>query len=102
MVVEGIVELMLSHPEFGWLLVIGAGAEQLFAPWETKVKQLSSGIERKIGRIEEMQKAQMTVLRAVVRTNAEVDTAKVDNYLEENGVTPEEFIRSRGEKRGSD
>lgn len=34
----------------------------------------------------------VTVIRAMSRTNEEIDSAKVDKYLLENGVSPDHFI----------
>ncbi|UBF23103.1 hypothetical protein HCTV-16_gp120 [Haloarcula virus HCTV-16] len=87
---------------FGWLVY------QVYSPdWlpETKLQKMMGGIEREIKETRGLLVSAITVLRAVVRTNEEVDTEKVDDYLVENGVEPDDFIEStdmRGEEQLGD
>ena len=95
MLFEDVVSFFLAHPEWGWLLILAFAVEQLFAPWQTKTKQLTSRVEKRVKHVEEMQLAQMTVIRALARVHDEIDTEMVDEYLEENGVSPDDFIEER-------
>ncbi|AGM11975.1 hypothetical protein DNAM5_116 [Haloarcula californiae tailed virus 1] len=87
---------------FGWLMY------QVYSPdWlpETKLQKMMGSIEREIKETRGLLVSAITVLRAVVRTNDEVDTEKVDDYLVENGVEPDDFIDStdmRGEEELGD
>lgn len=100
--VDSAVSFLLTHPEWGWLLVVAFALEQLFAPWPTKTKRLTRRVESRIERVEQMQKAQMTVIRALARVQPGIDTDEVDEYLEANGVSPDEFIREEEDVRGAD
>lgn len=99
MVVEGLVGYLISHPEWGWALVLTFGLEQLFAPWETQTKKLLLKVEKRIQELEQAQVAQMTVIRALARVEEDIDTQEVDDYLESNGVSPDDFINDDGPGR---
>lgn len=69
---------------------------QVYSPdWlpETKFQAALGNIESEVKETKQLLVSTITVLRAVVRTNEEVDTDKVDEYLVENGVEPDDFIR---------
>lgn len=98
---EPVLTFLVNHPEVGWIVVGGLGIEQLFAPWETKTKKMVGNVEKKIDevekRIDEMHqgmKAQMTVVRALARVHEDIDTDAVDEYLIENGTSPDDFIQA--------
>ncbi|AGC34493.1 hypothetical protein HVTV-2_gp125 [Haloarcula virus HVTV-2] len=94
-----LVDVILSH------LVSEVGVVGLFIIWvlyqvyspewmpNTKFQQVASDIESEVRETKHLLVSTITVLRAVVRTNDEVDTDKVDEYLVENGVEPDDFIR---------
>lgn len=68
---------------------------QLYSPsWlpDTKVQSIIHGVEEDVLETKRLLVSTITVIRAVVRTNDEVDTKSVDEYLVENGVEPEDFI----------
>lgn len=46
----------------------------------------------KIKRLENMVITVITVVRAMARTSDDIDEEKVDDYLLENGVSPDHFI----------
>jgi len=79
---------------------------QVYSPdWlpETKLQKMVGDIRSEVVETKHLLVSTITVLRAVVRTNEEVDTDKVDEYLVENGVEPDDFIREANlpnEKRG--
>lgn len=83
---------------------------QVYSPgWlpETKLQKMAGDIREEVVETKHLLVSTITVLRAVVRTNEEVDTAKVDKYLVENGVEPDDFIRekdipTKGNKRPGD
>lgn len=110
MPVEQAASFILENPEWGWVIALGFGFEQLFAPWETRLDKLVARIEERIEEMEQGQKAHMTVTRALVRTDPDIDTEAVDEYLVENGAEPEDFIvedrprrpREGGEEHGAD
>jgi len=69
---------------------------QVYSPtWlpETKLQKMAGDIRDEVIETKHLLVSTITVLRAVVRTNDEVDTGKVDEYLVENGVEPDDFIR---------
>lgn len=71
---------------------------QVYSPeWmpNTKFQQVAENIETEVRETKALLVSTITVLRAVVRTNEDVDTDKVDEYLVENGVKPDDFIRER-------
>lgn len=98
MPVDALTQFILENPEWGWLIVAGGATEQIFAPWETKTKGLIGRVEKRVENVEDMGKAQMTVIRALVRVHDDIDTERVDDYLVENGVEPDEFIREPPEE----
>lgn len=51
----------------------------------------------KIKQLENVVVAMVTVIRAMSRTNEEIDSAKVDKYLLENGVSPDHFIVTKND-----
>jgi hypothetical protein len=93
MVVESLLQFLIENPEWGWVAVLGFGIEQLFAPWKTRTKKLIEKIETRVQSVEDGQKAQMTVIRALARVHEEIDTEEVDKYLVQNGAEPSDFIR---------
>jgi hypothetical protein len=71
---------------------------QVYSPgWmpKTKLQKIAGDIESEVRETKHLLVSTITVLRAVVRTNDEVDTERVDDYLVENGVEPDDFIRER-------
>lgn len=72
---------------------------QVYSPGfmpDTKFQRVKNDIQADIAETKHMLLSAITVLRAVVRTNEEIDTEEVDAYLTENGVEPDHFIRQRG------
>lgn len=51
----------------------------------------------KIKQLESVVVAMVTVIRAMSRTNEEIDSAKVDKYLLENGISPDHFIVAKND-----
>lgn len=51
----------------------------------------------KIRQLENVVVAMVTVIRAMSRTNEEIDSAKVDKYLLENGISPDHFIVTKND-----
>lgn len=89
--------LNIITSQYGWVVVVLAFWYQLHWPlWETKVRSAASRIEDKIDDVDEKQLALTQVVRALARVNADerkqMDPDRVDNYLVENGVEPDEFI----------
>lgn len=94
-----LVDVIASH------LVSEVGIVGLFILWvlyqvyspgwmpNTRFQQVAENIESEVRETKHLLVSTITVLRAVVRTNEEVDTDKVDEYLVENGVEPDDFIR---------
>lgn len=83
--------------EYGWVVVLLFGMYQMYWPfWETKARTISGRIETKIDDVNEKQLALTQVVRALSRVNADdmkqMDPRRVDEYLVENGVEPDEFI----------
>ena len=79
----GEVELIawvITHPEVGWVLAIGYLIFEIRTPWG------------KIQELMQMIKNVVTVVRAMARTDSNIDTDGVDEYLLENGVEPADFI----------
>jgi len=73
---------------------------QVYSPsWlpETKLQKMIGGIRDEVHETKNLLVSTITVIRAVVRTNEEVDTEKVDEYLVENGVAPDDFIQEEEE-----
>lgn len=85
---------------------------QVYSPeWlpDTKLQKMVGDVRDEVVETKHLLVSTITVLRAVVRTNKEVDTDKVDEYLVENGVEPDDFIReanlpneNRGGRPGDD
>lgn len=76
---------------FAWILY------QVYSPkWlpDTKFQKALGNIEEQIQDTHSLLVSSVTVLRAVVRTNEDVDTGRVDEYLVENGVEPDDFIEN--------
>lgn len=68
---------------------------QIYSPeWlpKTKFQKVVGSIEDEVRETKQLLVSTITVLRAVVRTNPDVDTESVDEYLVENGVSPDDFI----------
>ena len=70
------------QPEFGWVLVLCYGW------WEVRFGRISQYLER----LDSKLTSTIIVIRAIVRTNPQVDTEKVDDYLVDNGHEPGDFI----------
>jgi phage shock protein A len=51
------------------------------------------GLQGQITNIEHTNKVQMQVQRAQARANPHMDEQEVDEYLQENGVRPDDFLR---------
>jgi len=69
---------------------------QVYSPsWlpDTKLQKMVGEVRDEVVETKHMLVSTITVLRAVVRTNDDVSTEKVDEYLVENGVQPDDFIR---------
>lgn len=78
--VWGLVSWVFDHPELGWVLVMAYLYIEIRTRWG-RFRMVEENIVHTI-----------TVIRALVRTDPEIDTEKVDAYLVENGVEPEDFI----------
>jgi len=92
LVSEILSETGIADFGFIWLMY------QVYSPvWlpKTKFQKATSNIEEQINDTHTLLVSSVTVLRAVVRTNEEVDTERVDEYLVENGVEPEDFLEVR-------
>jgi len=57
------------------------------------VKTKVEDIEENVDDVQSQQKVQMQVQRAQARANDQMDHERVDQYLLENGVEPNEFLR---------
>lgn len=91
LVSEILSETGIAALGFGWLMY------EVYSPkWlpKTKFQKAVGNIEEQIRDTHTLLLSSVTVLRAVVRTNQEVDTERVDEYLVENGVEPEDFLDS--------
>jgi hypothetical protein len=51
----------------------------------------------KIKQLENVVVAMVTVIRAMSRTNEEIDSAKIDKYILENGISPDHFIVTKND-----
>jgi len=51
----------------------------------------------KIKQLENVVVAMVTVIRAMSRTNEEIDSAKIDKYILENGINPDHFIVTKND-----
>lgn len=92
MVLESAVEIVVANPEWGWLAAFAFGIEQLFAPWETRLKQMVGSLHDDIDDVHAQQVALMTVVRALARVHDDINTEEVDRYLVANDVEPADFI----------
>jgi hypothetical protein len=91
-----IVSHLISEVGIVGLFILWA-LYQVYSPeWmpNTRTQQVIENIESEVRQTKNMLISTITVLRAVVRTNGEVDTGKVDRYLVENGVEPDDFIQN--------
>lgn len=79
-----IFEFAVTNPEvfglFGWLILFGYLVFEIRHP-RGRVRALDDHIRNAI-----------TVIRGLARVHDEVDTEKVDEYLVENGMEPDDFI----------
>lgn len=102
--VDFIIQQIVSEVGIVGLFVLWA-LYQVYSPaWlpDTKLQKALGSIESEVRETKRLLISTITVLRAVVRTNDEVDSDKVDEYLVENGVEPDDFIReSEYKNRGS-
>jgi hypothetical protein len=74
---------------------------QVYSPrWmpDTKLQKMVGEVRYEVLETKELLVSTITVLRAVVRTNDEVNTERVDDYLVENGVEPQDFLERREEQ----
>lgn len=79
--VQEIVSWLIQHPETGWAVVL------FYLGWEIR------GPRGKISEMTTMIKSVIIVVRSMARTNEEIDTEAVDEYLVDNGQEPSDFIR---------
>lgn len=93
--VDWLVTLIVTHGDWSAALLAFLVWE-LFCPawwpWDTKLQKEVQRVEGEIMEVKELLISSITVVRAIVRTNREIDTEKVDRYLVENGVEPDDFI----------
>lgn len=93
-----LIEELLGHAlsEVGILTFFVLWAfYQIYSPsWmpKTKFQKVVGNIEDEVRETKQLLVSTITVLRAVVRTNKDVDTVSVDEYLVENGVSPDDFL----------
>lgn len=80
LVVE-IVQFLLDYPELGWIPTL------LYLIIELRTKR---GIVK--GKLMEMIRANTVVVRAIARTNDQIDTEAAENLLTDNGHEPGDFI----------
>lgn len=70
------------QPEYGWILVLAYGW------YEIRFGRISEYLEK----LDDKLTSTIIVIRAIVRTNPQVNTEKVDDYLVDNGHEPSDFI----------
>jgi len=85
------MEQIMENPELGWIPTI----VYLFIELRTK-----RGIIN--GDVMPMIKANAVVIRAIARTNEEIETEAVENLLTDNGNEPADFISMNSSKSGQD
>lgn len=96
---------------YGWVFIGLILVWQLYAPtllgWDTALAPLVRDVPEKVNTLEdhqedlkgdmddvkEQQKVQMQVQRAQARANPQMNEERVDSYLLENGVEPNEFLK---------
>ena len=75
------IEWLLDNPETGWVAVL------IYLAWEIR------GPKGKVNSIKNDIKSVTVVVRALARSNENIDSEQVDEYLvEENGSEPSDFI----------
>lgn len=80
MAAAAIVGWLLENPEVGWVVTIGYLVWEIRGP-KGAIKELKCSIQSSI-----------VVIRALARTQDEIETSKVDDYLTQNGSEPSDFI----------
>jgi len=85
--ITDLIQFIFDYPELGWILVMGYLAYEL------------RGKRGRIYKLDKKITSSIVVIRALSREGAEgVDEEIVDEYLVENGMEPEDFIK--GEEDG--
>ena len=85
--IESVVPWLLNNPEVGWVVVMG------YLAYELRGKR---------GRIHTLDKkltSATVVIRALARTDDEMNEQAVDEYLVENGMEPSDFIEDDSERK---
>ena len=85
--ISDVISFVFSNPELGWVIVLAYVAYEL------------RGERGRIYKLDKKITSAIVVIRALSREGAEgVDEEIVDEYLVENGMEPEDFIK--GEEDG--
>jgi len=85
--ISDVISFVFSNPEFGWIIVLAYVAYEL------------RGERGRIYKLDKKITSSIVVIRALSRQGAEgVDEEIVDEYLVENGMEPEDFMK--GEEDG--
>jgi hypothetical protein len=80
MAITDAIEFVLSYPELGWILVMGYIAYEL------------RGKRGRLYNLDKKLTSAIIVIRALARTDEDMDEQAVDEYLVENGMEPGDFI----------
>jgi hypothetical protein len=78
--IESILPWLLNNPEVGWVVVMAYLAYEL------------RGKRGRLYKLDKKLTSAIIVIRALARTDDEMDEDTVDEYLVENGMEPEDFI----------
>lgn len=82
----GIIEFLFEYPELGWIPTL------VYLILELRSKR---GIVK--GKVMEMIRANTVVVRAIARTNEDIDTEEAEKLLTDNGSKPSDFINLESE-----
>ena len=85
-----VVEWIVDNPETGWILVLA------YLIWEIR------GRKGRIQGVVEMVRSNTVVVRAIARTNEDIDTEAADEYLSTDEIEPGDFINVRSRSRYRD
>ena len=77
----GVYEFVVSHPELGWILLFFWLLFELRSP-RGRIYQLDKKITSSI-----------IVIRALAKKEEAINEDKVDKYLVENGMEPDDFFK---------
>lgn len=79
--IGAIVQFFLDYPELGWIATLAYLVVEL---------RTNKGIVK--GKLMEMIRANTVVVRAIARTNDDIDTQAAEELLTDNGHEPSDFI----------